>query len=45
MKSIAATKDFSDNADVTAILAKANADWTLDDYAAVVSAVNAKILG
>ena len=45
MKSVAATKDFSDNAEVTAILAKANADWTLDDYAAVVAAVNAKILG
>lgn len=45
MKSIAATKDFSDNAEITEILAKATADWTLDDYAAVVAAVNAKLLG
>lgn len=44
MKGVAANHDFSDNAEITTILAKANSDWELEDYAAVVAAVNAKIL-
>ena len=44
MKGVAANHDFSDNAEITTILAKANSDWELEDYAAVVAAVNAKLL-
>lgn len=43
MKSVAAEQDFSADADITAILAKENSVWELADYAAVVSAVNAKL--
>ena len=44
MKGVAANHDFSDNTEITTILAKANSDWELEDYAAVVAAVNAKLL-
>ena len=44
MKGVAANHDFSDNAEITTILKKANGDWELEDYAAVVAAVNAKLL-
>jgi hypothetical protein len=47
MKGVAAANGYIDDAEesIKGILDKANKDWTLEDYAAVVKAVNDKLLG